>query len=146
MGEKDISEKILESYNDVFSDIVNVLLFDGEEVIHPDELEDRNPRAAYKADGRIREIERDVSKHWKEGNIRIACIGIENQTNPDPDMPLRVFGYDGAEYRSQLSKENRDKPRYPVITLVLYFGHKKHWDVPLTLHEALHVSPRLCHM
>ena len=31
MAEKDISEKILESYNDVFADIVNVLLFDGEE-------------------------------------------------------------------------------------------------------------------
>ena len=27
MGEKDMSEKILEDYNDVFSDIVNVLLF-----------------------------------------------------------------------------------------------------------------------
>jgi hypothetical protein len=29
LGEKDISEKILEDYNDVFADIVNVLLFDG---------------------------------------------------------------------------------------------------------------------
>ena len=29
MGEKDMSEKILEDYNDVFSDIVNVLLFHG---------------------------------------------------------------------------------------------------------------------
>ena len=27
MGEKDIAEKVLLSYNDVFSDIVNVLLF-----------------------------------------------------------------------------------------------------------------------
>ena len=30
MAEKDISQKTLESLNDVFSDIVNVLLFDGE--------------------------------------------------------------------------------------------------------------------
>ena len=29
MGEKDIAEKTLEAYNDVFADIVNVLLFDG---------------------------------------------------------------------------------------------------------------------
>ena len=35
MAEKDISEKILESYNDVFADIVNVLLFNGEKVIDP---------------------------------------------------------------------------------------------------------------
>lgn len=33
MGEKDIAEKTLETFNDVFSDIVNVLLFNGEKVI-----------------------------------------------------------------------------------------------------------------
>ncbi|MCR5161035.1 MAG: Rpn family recombination-promoting nuclease/putative transposase, partial [Lachnospiraceae bacterium] len=71
------------------------------------------------------------------GNIRIACVGLENQTEPDPAMPLRVFGYDGAEYRSQLTKANRNKPNYPVVTLVLYFGTEKHWDEPLSLHEAL---------
>ena len=140
MGEKDISEKILESYNDVFADIVNVLLFNGKQIIHPNELEDHSPRSAYKADGKIREMERDVSKHWKRDNIRIACVGLENQTEADPDMPLRVFGYDGSEYRSQLTKANHNKPRYPVVTIVLYFGYKKHWDKPTTLHEALQVS------
>ena len=29
MGEKDITQKLLEEYNDVFADIVNVLLFNG---------------------------------------------------------------------------------------------------------------------
>lgn len=29
MAEKDIAEKTLEAYNDVFADIVNVLLFQG---------------------------------------------------------------------------------------------------------------------
>ena len=29
MGEKDITEKILEDHNDVFADIINGLLFDG---------------------------------------------------------------------------------------------------------------------
>ena len=31
MGEKDIIEKTLESYNDVFADIINGLLFQGEQ-------------------------------------------------------------------------------------------------------------------
>ena len=74
-----------------------------------------------------------------KNNIRIACIGFENQTEPDADMPLRVYSYDGAEYRSQLLKENRNNPRYPVVTLVLYFGYKKHWDKPTTLYEAVNV-------
>lgn len=43
MAEKDASEKILESYNDVFSDIVNVLLFNGKQVLGADELEDQAP-------------------------------------------------------------------------------------------------------
>ena len=139
MGEQDITEKILESYNDVFADIVNVFLFNGEQIIRPDELVDQAPRSAYKADGQLREIERDVAKRWIKSNIRIACIGFENQTNSDASMPLRVFGYDGAEYRTQLLKENRNNPFYPVVTLVLYFGHEKHWDKPLTLHEAVNV-------
>jgi len=33
VAEKDASEKTLESYNDVFSDIVNVLLFNGKQVL-----------------------------------------------------------------------------------------------------------------
>ncbi len=142
MAEKDISEKILEAYNDVFADIVNALLFDGEPVIDPDDLEDQAPRSYYKADGHLREIERDVAKRWKKGNIRVTCIGLENQTNADPDMSLRMMGYDGAEYRSQLLSDNEGKSRYPVVTLVLYFGHKKHWDQPLSLYERLDIPER----
>ena len=139
MSGKDTSEKILESYNDVFSDIVNVLLFHGRQVLAPDELEDQVPRSYYKADGKIREIERDVAKRWKNGNIRVACIGFENQTASDPDMPLRVMGYDGAEYRAQLLPDNVDGNRYPVVTLVLYFGYNKPWSGPLSLKKRLNI-------
>ena len=72
MGDKDKAEKILEAYNDVFADICNVLLFKGEQLIQPDDLEDHTVRSAYKADGKIREIERDVAKRWVKNNIRIA--------------------------------------------------------------------------
>ncbi len=135
MAEKDITEKILEGYNDVFADIVNVLLFDGERVINADELAEHNSRASYKADGKIREIERDVAKHWSRQNIHIACIGCENQTKPDRDMPLRVIGYDGAEYRAELQSHER----YPVVTLVLYFGYDRHWNRPKSLLECFNV-------
>lgn len=33
--------------------------------------------------------------------------------------------------------------RYPVVTLVLYFGFKKHWDKPQTLLECLEVPEAL---
>ena len=128
MGEKDITEKTLASYNDVFSDIVNGLLFDGRPVIDPDALSDITPYSMYKADGKVHEQERDVSKFLKtagntEQEIRIAFLGFEHQTSYDKDMPLRVIGYDGAAYRAELSA----KERYPVITIVLYFGNT-HWS------------------
>lgn len=141
MADKDAAEKILESYNDVFSDIVNVLLFGGREVISANALEDQPSRSHYKADGKIREIERDVVKRWKKGNICVACIGFENQTSSDPDMPLRVIGYDGAEYRAQLLSNRTAKNRYPVVTLVLYFGYKERWKKPFTLKERLKIPP-----
>ena len=43
MGQKDITEKVLEDYNDVFADIINGLLFGGEQ-----------------------EIKRDIAKYWKD--------------------------------------------------------------------------------
>lgn len=49
MGVKDITEKTLEAYNDVFADIVNVLLFNGKQVIMEDELEEDAPGSHYKA-------------------------------------------------------------------------------------------------
>ncbi|MBQ7416989.1 MAG: Rpn family recombination-promoting nuclease/putative transposase, partial [Acidaminococcaceae bacterium] len=139
MGEKDIAEKILEDYPDVFADIVNGFLFDGEEVIKPEELEDMPGRSAYRAEKKLHDMERDVAKRWKKNDIRIACVGFENQTAPDPLMVLRVLGYDGAEYRAQCLKENEDKPPYPVITLVLYFGCERRWTEAKTLNEAVNV-------
>ena len=51
--EKDVSEKLLEDYNDVFADIVNTLLFDGREVVKEDELETAAPVSRLKLAGGI---------------------------------------------------------------------------------------------
>ena len=50
MGEKDITEKILEDYNDIFSDIVNVLLFDGEQRVEENSLVNVAVHSQYKDD------------------------------------------------------------------------------------------------
>ena len=42
MGEKDKIEKLLEDYSDVFADIINVLVYQGEEVVKPEELRTTN--------------------------------------------------------------------------------------------------------
>lgn len=57
-------------------------------------------------------------------------------------MPLRIIGYDGAAYRSQLLEKGQ-KIWYPVITIVLYFGYKRRWKAPKRLLECLQVPPEL---
>jgi len=150
MAEKDIAEKTLEAYNDVFADIINVLLFNGEQQVKEDELEEESPNSSYKADGKLHAQERDVAKYWNKGLVRIALYGLENQTDIDSDMPLRLFSYDGAAYRGQLlaDKEMKEKtgktaPRYPVVTLVLYFGYQKHWKTPKTLYDCLNIPEKI---
>lgn len=150
MAEKDIAEKTLEAYNDVFADIINVLLFDGEKQVKEDELEDESPNSSYKADGKLHAQERDIAKYWSKGLIRIALYGLENQTDIDFNMPLRLFSYDGTAYRGQLlaDKETKEKTgqrvlRYPVVTLVLYYGYQKHWKTPRTLYDCLDIPEKL---
>lgn len=141
MGQKDITEKLLEDYNDVFADIGNVLMYQGENVILEDELCNVKDKSQYKAeDAKIHEQERDVTKLWKKGEIRIAMCGFENQTTIDKDMPLRIISYDGAEYKSQVTSEVQE--RYPVITLILYFGFKR-WEKPHSLYECLDIPENL---
>ncbi|MGN0298284.1 MAG: Rpn family recombination-promoting nuclease/putative transposase, partial [Lachnospiraceae bacterium] len=57
-------------------------------------------------------------------------------------MPLRIIGYDGAAYRTQLL-EGQQKEKFPVLTIVLYFGYDKHWDKPLNLVDCLHIPDEL---
>ena len=96
----------------------------------------------FKADGKIHEQERDVSKFWKNGEIRISILGIENQTAQDSDMPLRVISYDGASYKQQLL-DKKQKKRYPVATLVLYFGTEEKWSKAKHLYDCFEVPEKL---
>lgn len=142
MGEKDIAEKNLEAFNDVFADIVNVLLFKGNKLMKEKDLESAVKDSMFKADGKIHQQERDVSKFWKNGEIRISILGFENQTNPDKDMPLRVISYDGASYKQQLL-DKKAKQRYPVATIVLYFGTKEKWSTQKNLFGCFKVPEEL---
>jgi len=143
MQEKDITQKMLERHNDVFSDIVNVLLFDGKKVVEEETLFDAVTDSALKIDGRVRFQDRDVAKYWKDSQINIALLGIENQTTPNKLMPFRVISYDGTEYGKQSRTENIDKKKYPVISLVLYLGFEQKWLYPKNLLGIIDVDEKL---
>ena len=143
MQEKDITQKMLEQFNDVFSDIVNVLLFDCKDVVDENSLIDTPTKSMMKIDGKVHSQDRDVAKYWQNSRINIALFGFENQTVPDKLMPLRVISYDGIEYGRQTKKRYRYKTKYPVITLVLYLGYKKRWNYPINILDIVKVDERL---
>ena len=133
MKEKDITEKKLLSYNDVFADVINGTIFEGREIVKSEELTDANPVTQFKDDKNThREQIRDVAKLWEKKGVIFSFIGIENQTNLDRDMILRVISYDGATYKNQIGNEHI----YPVFTIVIYWG-KNEWKAPTTLKERI---------
>ena len=160
LGEKDILEKKLLMFNDVFADFVNGIMFDGKDVVKEDELVDLSGWSHYKGDdSKHRFQDRDVVKLWKKENVVISLIGIENQDIPDEDMVFRVISYDGASYRTQLvEKERRKRTKktnktnetdlridiYPVITFVIYYGEEE-WKHETTLHKRLNLDSELKH-
>ncbi|MBO5097987.1 MAG: Rpn family recombination-promoting nuclease/putative transposase [Agathobacter sp.] len=142
MGQKDISEKVLVDYNDVFADILNVCIYNGKEIVKPEELTNTAVHSQYKAeDGKLHEQERDVTKFWKEKNTAIAIFGIENQIKVDKKMPFRIIGYDGATYRGQLL--DKAKKVVPVVSFVLYFGTEERWNKHLSIKECLDIPKDL---
>ena len=140
---KDITQKMLERYNDVFADIINVLLFNGENVVLEDSLIDAIPMSTLKMEGKIKSQYRDIAKYWNNSKINVSMFGLENQSKPEKFMPFRVFGYDGAEYVRQSKKENKKDAKYLVITLVLYFGYDERWNQPKSLFELLDIDEKI---
>lgn len=156
---KDIVEKRLEDYNDVFADIFNNLVFGGKRILEEEYLISL-PTEAFtrKTDGTIRQGNRDIRKgDIRNGRYRLVC-GSENQEGIDNTMPQRIMGYEYASYEEQVRKYmkknveaknpaytrriHNDQRLAPVITAVLYWGTEK-WKGPRCLHDMLEFPPEL---
>jgi len=156
----DQSEKILMDYADVFTDIINVLVYDGEEIVKPQNLKDGPTASRYKAaEGKYQEKNRDVVKIDTKNGISFMVYGLENQTKVNRFMPVRVMGYDYAMYekngrdiKAQNKAEGHEadyaeeiwpgQKLMPVVTLVLYFGTQA-WDGPKSLYDLVEVPEDL---
>ena len=137
MGQKDLREKLLEDYEDVFSDIFNVLLFK-ENLLEQQYLRDGATESIYKAEnGNYREQRRDVLKEYMDSCfLEIGYLGIENQSKLDDYIPVRIMGYDYTKYRNQIDRKK--KLLLPVITIVLNFSDKP-WEETKSLHSIMSI-------
>ena len=155
MGAKDLAEKNLLQYKDVFSDIVNVNLFGGRCYVSAEELSREPGELITKAvsDDKLRQLQMDVPMKCKKDNINFFLC-LENQSDKNNIMPVRDMGYQHAKYMEQIKEakeSNRKTGNYPnpmtkelndsqklspVITLVLNYSQKE-WGKPRCLNDML---------
>ena len=155
MGAKDLAEKNLLQYKDVFSDIVNVNLFGGRCYVLAEELSREPGEMITKAvsDDKLCQLQMDVPMKCQKHN-RSFFLCLENQSDKNNVMPVRDMGYQHAKYMEQIKEakeSNRKTGNYPnpmtkelndsqklspVITLVLNYSQNE-WGKPRCLNDML---------
>ena len=118
--QKDIVEKECVAFPDVAADVINVLLYQGEEVVMADSLWPGPTETVYESEERLKNQFEDLCRYrFADGVIQLMYL-IANQSRTDGKMLLRKAGYTGGIYREQY--EGKAKDTYPVIEFVLYWG------------------------
>ena len=162
---------ILKNYwndNEQFADLFNAVLFQGKQIIRPEELEDVDTEEStileHKDYAESIKASRDIIKIQKKSSVfgvQFVLLGLENQKRIHYAMPMRVMGYDYGTYKKQydsnakkyktvddmeedefLSRIKKTDKLLPVITIVVYYGEKP-WDGAKTLHEMLDIPEEM---
>lgn len=132
MAEKDITEKILLSYADVFSDCINTLVYSGKQYLNPQNTQPAPTESFYKGKEPHNQF-CDVSRYLMEEYTICLQYIIENETELEERQILRKISYQGGAYRQQLESGS---PVYGVIAIVLAWTGKI-CRIPLNLHALL---------
>ena len=110
-------DTILKNYwrdNAQFADIFNAVLFEGRQVILPEELEDVDTEESSVMEHRDYaqsiKASRDnikVSKRSTTYGVAFTLLGMESQEHIHYAMPMRVMGYDYGTYKKQYDSNAR---------------------------------------
>ncbi len=164
-------DTVLRNYwrnNERFADFFNVVLFDGKQLIKPEELEDRDTEESsileHRKYAETIQSSRDNIKIRKRSTVygvEFVMLGIEHQGHIHYAMPMRIMGYDYGVYKKQYddnsskykTAEGMEADEYlshmkktdkfaPLITVVVYYGEKK-WDGAVSLHGMLDIPEEM---
>ncbi|MCD7717493.1 MAG: hypothetical protein LUI39_13800 [Lachnospiraceae bacterium] len=145
--------------NDRFADLFNAVLFEGQEVLKPDALEEADTDMSGVI--QLKQYEeslvraRDVVKKTAYG-ADFVIWGIENQQRIHYASPLRTLLYDGMGYLKEyneitrhrkedpepktkdefLSRMRKEDRLHPIFSITVYYGEKE-WDGPLCLRDMI---------
>ena len=167
MGKPNIVTKRYMQDNARFADICNFYFFDGQQIIKPEDLveKDITELALPKELERVKAVEkfRDVLRGCcvkAAGGITYLVVGIENQSDIHYAMVVRNMLYDALNYSSQVedcAKQHRkdkdvkgaeflsgfakEDKLVPVVTLTIYWN-TGNWDGARSLHEMLDINDK----
>ncbi len=151
--------------NHHFADLFNAALFNGEQVLNPDDLSeaDTDVSSILKFNGHAETVQKvlDVVKKTAYG-IDFVIWGLENQEKIHYAMSLRHMVGDAfsylKEYQEIAAKNQKDKNfassdeflsnmkktdrLHPMISLCVYYGENP-WDGPLCLMDMLEVPEKI---
>ena len=131
--------------NDVsFASFINAVVFEGEQLIHPENLVYYENDTAFI----INDLKRAEDKKRRRDIVvksdinGIYCIlGVGHQSSVDQAMVVRCAIYEMLEYLKQL--ENKEYKRLvPQIMVAFYTGPKK-WNVPVKLSDYFEIPEEL---
>ena len=165
MADKDAVTKEYMQDNEIFADAFNFLLYNGEQVIKPEQLKPLDTAQVVLPYGsgeqsipeqRYRDVLKTATA-MTDDHVAYLLLGIEDQSEIHNAMPVKNLFYDAGQYVKQVEKaakshrKNDDKPEssadflsgfystdklLPVITLTIYFGADD-WTAPRDLHSML---------
>lgn len=165
LSDKDsVSKKYLQD-KDRFADLFNFYLYDGQQVIQPEQLREMDTTAVslpYGQEGKVSSVQkqRDIIKvvsAMTDGHCDYLLLAIEVQSELHYAMPPKNMLYDAMQYADQIyqtaktHRKNQDEASttgeflsgfyktdklLPVITLTVYLDAAE-WDAPRSLHEML---------
>lgn len=150
------------SDNEKFADVFNYYLYNGKQVIKPENLHEESISEIalpYSEKNKNTFIEkyRDIIKRCvvkSDNHYTYFLLGIENQSEIHYAMPVRNMLYDSLNYSGQVNRIEKNHKKckdklssaeylsgvtksdkiIPVITLALYWGNEA-WDGPKSLYE-----------
>lgn len=161
MGKNDTLTKHYLGQNAVFADAFNYYLFNGKQVIKPEDLKEQDPTeiAMIRKLGQVfpNQKYRDVLRHCtirRNKSATFVLLGLESQSDIHYAMPVRDYLYDALNYAAQveeirkkhsiehdlhdpaefLSGFSKKDTILPVITLCICFDKAK-WEAPRSLYD-----------
>lgn len=159
MAKTDELMKNLFKHKEIFADLFNATIFNGQQLIKPEKLTEINTENIHIEDSiqdkdninsNITKWYRDLCMRQNDSILQII-LGCEDQSEVDYSMPIRTMLYDSLKYTEQQknlelrkrkdgtyyhSKLRKNEKVLPVLTIVFYYGDKE-WDVGKCIHDLI---------